>query len=167
MTKICPRCNTENPDNAVYCIKCGYKFGEEQDIQNKNEMINEPGKTTGIPIYIWVVLSLVFSIISFIAFLIWTLNPLFDIVMSASRGFFLINYNLIYFTILIIFLIGSIIVLNNVIKIYENFKGNNLDYIRKRLTIEFIVISFIFGLIITGVFLLLLQLDLESNIKKQ
>ncbi len=166
MTKICPRCNTENPDNAVYCIKCGYKFGEDPNIQNKNETINEPGNTTGIPIYIWVVLSLIFSIISFLAYLIWTLNSLFDFILLASKGVFFI-YNTIWLMILIIFLIGSIIVLNNVMKIYENFKANNLDYIRKKLTIEFIVISFIFGLIITGVFLLLLQLDLESNIKKQ
>ncbi len=29
MVKYCPRCGSPNTDDALFCIKCGYKFGEE------------------------------------------------------------------------------------------------------------------------------------------
>jgi Predicted membrane protein len=36
MTKYCPKCGAQNPDDAVYCIKCGYRFTEET-VQNRSE----------------------------------------------------------------------------------------------------------------------------------
>ena len=154
MTKICPSCGTQNPDNAVFCIKCGYRFIDQQVNQQTNvpqtnmqqnpmpppvpqQSMNPQSQARGSTLYIWIVLSLVFSIISVLVFLSLTLS------------------NLILF-------IGSIVLLINVMKIYDYFKINDLQSIRNKLTTEFIVISFIFGLIITGVFIMLLQLDLEG-----
>lgn len=33
MVKICPRCGTINPDNAIYCFKCGYLFIDIKNIE--------------------------------------------------------------------------------------------------------------------------------------
>ncbi|ARM76885.1 zinc ribbon domain-containing protein [Acidianus manzaensis] len=33
MVKYCPRCGTQNPDDAVFCYNCGYKFPPMQPIQ--------------------------------------------------------------------------------------------------------------------------------------
>ena len=32
MTKYCPNCGAENPDDAKYCIKCGIIFKEDQSV---------------------------------------------------------------------------------------------------------------------------------------
>jgi len=36
MTKYCPKCGAQNPDDAVYCIKCGYRFTEET-VEHRSE----------------------------------------------------------------------------------------------------------------------------------
>ncbi|MGC9166100.1 MAG: zinc-ribbon domain-containing protein [Thermoplasmata archaeon] len=39
MVKYCPRCGSPNTDDALFCIKCGYRFGEEI---KKQEITPEP-----------------------------------------------------------------------------------------------------------------------------
>ncbi|MGC8584518.1 MAG: zinc-ribbon domain-containing protein [Thermoplasmata archaeon] len=178
MTKICPSCGTQNPDNAVFCIKCGYRFIDQQVNQQTNvpqtniqqnpmpppvpqQSMNPQPQARGSTLYIWVVLSLVFSIISVLVFLSLTLGNLISLILGLMNGTFLVG-RLIFLIFFVILFIGSIILLTNVMKIYDYFKINDLQSIRNKLTTEFIVISFIFGLIITGVFIMLLQLDLEG-----
>ena len=35
--KICPKCNTSNPEEANFCRHCGYEFQAVQDAKNENE----------------------------------------------------------------------------------------------------------------------------------
>jgi ribosomal protein L40E len=41
MTKYCPKCGAPNPDDAVYCTKCGYKFLPEATEQPAKEQKKE------------------------------------------------------------------------------------------------------------------------------
>ncbi|MFP3131316.1 MAG: zinc-ribbon domain-containing protein [Nitrososphaeria archaeon] len=38
MTKYCPKCGAQNPDDAVYCIKCGYRF-TEKTVEHRSEQV--------------------------------------------------------------------------------------------------------------------------------
>ncbi len=49
MTTTCPKCQHENPDNTVFCGKCGTKFdvGEEIPVQTKTIEAPREELTTG------------------------------------------------------------------------------------------------------------------------
>ena len=43
-TKSCPKCNTENPQQANYCRHCGTKFEEKPQIQSSGPSWSKDGK---------------------------------------------------------------------------------------------------------------------------
>lgn len=43
-TKTCPKCNTENPQQANYCRHCGTKFEENPHIQSSGPTLSKDGK---------------------------------------------------------------------------------------------------------------------------
>lgn len=42
MTTTCPKCQNENPDNSVYCGKCGTKFDAGEKILVRTKTIEAP-----------------------------------------------------------------------------------------------------------------------------
>ncbi len=184
----CPVCGTDNPDNAIFCFKCGYRFSENSEIEsNKNELKEnkiEKSKNLNLSdelykkIYINASIAFSFSLISLLIFLILTtlkIASLIYLISNLSYYEYMGNFKNIYFSIILmdiilimvflVFLIGSIIMFLRNYVIYEKFISKNFKECYNNITESTIILSLIFGLIVTGLFLIFQKFDLEKYIK--
>lgn len=63
--KVCPTCGTENPDEAVYCKKCGYKFPivPAQPIPSPTTPSPQPTKRSNRPLLIGILAAVVIIVV--------------------------------------------------------------------------------------------------------
>ncbi|MGC8691406.1 MAG: zinc ribbon domain-containing protein [Thermoplasmata archaeon] len=178
----CPVCGTENPDNSTYCLKCGYRFSDRNTDDINKELIKDNKINKKIESrdesYIHSMLAFAFSIISFIVFSLLAIHQIIVISMILtviSNKYYISNFSELYMTGLIIDLIyilifltfafGSLIVFLRNYRIYARYQSNEFRECHSLITEGTIILSIIFGLIFTGLFLIFLKFDLERIIK--
>ncbi len=178
----CPVCGTESPDNSAYCLKCGYRFSDRNTHDINKEMIKDNKINEKIESRddssIYSRLAFSFSIISFIVFSLLAIHQIIVISMILtviSNKYYISNFSELYMTGLIIDLIyilifltfafGSLIVFLRNYRIYARYQSNEFRECHSLITEGTIILSIIFGLIFTGLFLIFLKFDLERIIK--
>ena len=171
----CPVCGTESPDNSAYCSdRNTHDINKEMIKDNKiNEKIESRDDSS-----IYSRLAFSFSIISFIVFSLLAIHQIIVISMILtviSNKYYISNFSELYMTGLIIDLIyilifltfafGSLIVFLRNYRIYARYQSNEFRECHSLITEGTIILSIIFGLIFTGLFLIFLKFDLERIIK--
>lgn len=90
MSKYCMKCGKEHPDDANFCVNCGYNFAPQPVIYAppSTEKKPVPGRGFGIASMILGFVSCYLSLVSFILFFVW-LNVRDNYVLRMLSRYFL------------------------------------------------------------------------------
>ena len=153
--KICPKCGTQNPDDALYCFKCGTKFDEFTKAQ-----LQETTK-------LWILISYILSIFFSFIFLILFIFQLIHIFQAIPQGLFGTIYNSIIAGIYALMVVFGLLVFQRIRNVYNLVLSNRIEEAGNLITIDWIVIAIIFNGVIPGVFLLLAKIEMDNYLGKK
>ncbi|MEM4057954.1 MAG: zinc ribbon domain-containing protein [Thermoplasmata archaeon] len=175
--KYCIKCGTANDDNANYCKQCGYPFptAPQQQYTPASQVPVPPQPpypyqgpyqqgyqqpqygspqtmqyTESQSANTMILIAFIFSIISIMVFVI-------EAILSIGAYVALIVY--------LVFAVFAILVFLKTWKIYNFTEQRKYQEAYQEDTISWAVLGIIFGLIITGVFLLLARTHLENALR--
>jgi len=154
--KICPNCGYQNPDEAVYCMKCGAKL-DNTPLKQISALENTR---------LWVMIAYIFSIVMTFVFLILLIFQVVNLALHVSNLFVTV-YDAITAAIYALMVIFGFFVFQRTREIYYLLQDNKIEEANAKLTLEWIVIAIIFNGVISGVFLLLSKIEMESYFGKK
>mgnify|MGYP001626137406 CR=1 FL=1 len=182
--KYCPNCGTQNQDDAVFCIKCGYKFPTDNWSQTQNTQASQAsyqqtassslGLSDRETINTILLIAFIFSIIAIFVFLIETIGIAISIVsILADAAIYHVNVlpeligSVFYIILFIVMFITSILVFFRTREIYGRAKAGDYATAYKLDSLVFGVIALILAGVITGILLIIANLMMEKIVNPQ
>ncbi|MGB9815903.1 MAG: zinc ribbon domain-containing protein [Thermoplasmata archaeon] len=155
--KVCPSCGFQNPDEAVYCMRCGTKLDAT------------PATTTqGLEnTRLYLTIAYIFSAVMLFIFIIALLFQIIHIMAAIPAGAFIIVYDSIVAGIYAFMVIFSLLVFQRVKTIHQMVSENRIEEADRLISLEWIVIAIIFNGVISGIFLLLSKIEMDGYLGKK
>jgi len=182
--KYCPNCGTQNQDDALYCIKCGFRFTTDnishaQDTQTSQANYqqgssNSLGFSDKETLNTILLIAFIFSIISIFIFLIEIIGVSISLIsILAQAAIYHMNIlpelvlSVFYIILFLIMFITSILVFFRTREIYSKARNGDYASAYKLDSIVFGVIALILAGVITGILLIIANLMMEKMVNPQ
>lgn len=155
--KKCPSCGFENPDDAIFCMRCGTK------LHMNGGNVSQALENTRL----WLTIAYIFSIVMSLIFLILLVYQVVQFSQSLTRNIFSAVYDAITLSIYALMVVFGFLVFQKVKGIQGLVENGKIEEADKGITLEWIVIAIIFNGVISGIFLLLSKIDMDTYLGKK